>query len=1000
MTNTPQVVVLAAGAPPAGESVATGSRVVDRHQTVLEWQLHALRTISQDIQVVVGYDLQMGMYESGGVKLRVNRSWSSTGSVASLLVCDLDPDRPLLVCYGDLLFHSAALNALAQSEADVRVAVDGALRAPARPSREAVVQRGLEPIFGTLADLEGAQAYLCGLFWFSPGAVAQIRQLGRAAGHLAGSHMAGLLGWLRRQGQLSFELVQTGEHVVDLDEERAVSRFVFGTKAQTLARLEDRLTSGLVMPQVCFAAHDWPLQAPSLVEDVIRRFAGRSLIVRSSAASEDQFSGSMAGRFTSVLNVAAEVPAVRAAVDRVVGSFAGEPAASVLVQPMVTQVAFSGVVLTRTLGRGAPYYVLNFTDSHETDLVTGGRGLPRRAYLFRGAPVELLEAKLQPVMRMVQEIERLTDLDALDIEFAVAAESTPYLLQVRPLATSTDHGLETDRLVGEALERAQLEFQHLAMRPGRALGRTAVFGVMPDWNPAEIIGEVPTPLAFDLYRELVTDWAWAQQRHEFGYRDLRGQPLLRNFCGRPYVDVRASFTSFVPADIPEPLAETLVESALQRLTQNPALHDKVEFEVMPTCLDFDFGRWDERLFRAACIGDGDRQKVEQAYRTVTTRAWFQVEQSMAAVHQFEERWSAMPEPDWARVSVMAVLHDCRDQAVLHFAHLARCAFIAVSLLRTAVAKGLIAQARADEFLASVETVSHQFRNDVHAVSADMLSRSDLVRRYGHLRPGTYDASVPSYAEAPDAMLWPLIDNPLPPEHPAFDWTDDERRSLSTALKLLQLPHDADRFGDFLRAAIRGREYGKFVFSRVLSSWLSWVRRESSSLGVDPSEIACLGVGEVLSTLHGASALSAKELLAHRVALAKRARSISLLLEWPQVIFDPSQFLGHSTEAGHPNFVARGVVMAESICLNGYTTQDLEGRLVLVESADPGYDWLFGHRFGGLITAYGGANSHMAIRCAELGLPAAIGVGPLMFRLLAKASVLRLDCDSRRIEVVR
>ena len=38
---------------------------------------------------------------------------------------------------------------------------------------------------------------------------------------------------------------------------------------------------------------------------------------------------------------------------------------------------------------------------------------------------------------------------------------------------------------------------------------------------------------------------------------------------------------------------------------------------------------------------------------------------------------------------------------------------------------------------------------------------------------------------------------------------------------------------------------------------------------------------------------------------------------------------------------------------------------------------------GLITAYGGSNSHMAIRCVELSIPAAIGCGERMFEKLKK-----------------
>jgi hypothetical protein len=80
--------------------------------------------------------------------------------------------------------------------------------------------------------------------------------------------------------------------------------------------------------------------------------------------------------------------------------------------------------------------------------------------------------------------------------------------------------------------------------------------------------------------------------------------------------------------------------------------------------------------------------------------------------------------------------------------------------------------------------------------------------------------------------------------------------------------------------------------------------------------------------------------------------------------------------------------------------EVVGRIALVPQADPGYDWLFGQGIVGLVTLYGGANSHMAIRAAEFGLPAAIGVGEQHYRRLAAASVIEVDPVDRQLRVVR
>ena len=59
--------------------------------------------------------------------------------------------------------------------------------------------------------------------------------------------------------------------------------------------------------------------------------------------------------------------------------------------------------------------------------------------------------------------------------------------------------------------------------------------------------------------------------------------------------------------------------------------------------------------------------------------------------------------------------------------------------------------------------------------------------------------------------------------------------------------------------------------------------------------------------------------------------------------------------------------------------DIDGKIVLIEGADPGYDWIFSKGIKGLITRFGGAASHMAIRCAEFGIPEAIGCGEVIYK---------------------
>ena len=46
--------------------------------------------------------------------------------------------------------------------------------------------------------------------------------------------------------------------------------------------------------------------------------------------------------------------------------------------------------------------------------------------------------------------------------------------------------------------------------------------------------------------------------------------------------------------------------------------------------------------------------------------------------------------------------------------------------------------------------------------------------------------------------------------------------------------------------------------------------------------------------------------------------------------------------------------------------------------------------------YGGSNSHMAIRCLEQEIPAAIGIGNLKYQQILKSKKILLDCNKKKL----
>ena len=95
---------------------------------------------------------------------------------------------------------------------------------------------------------------------------------------------------------------------------------------------------------------------------------------------------------------------------------------------------------------------------------------------------------------------------------------------------------------------------------------------------------------------------------------------------------------------------------------------------------------------------------------------------------------------------------------LPFAHLARCAFIAITFLREAVEFNIISEEACNEFLSQIRTVSHDLTSDAKKVISKEFSWESFVQKYGHLRPGTYDITSQRYDQDPDTYLKPMLDS--------------------------------------------------------------------------------------------------------------------------------------------------------------------------------------------------------------------------------------------------
>lgn len=767
----------------------------------------------------------------------------------------------------------------------------------------------------------------------------------------------------------------------------------FSTKAETLALLEEHVRSSSIAPLVYFTFSNWRAEREAVLERINAKFEGDLVIVRSSCQREDSVTGSNAGAFLSLPDVSIE--SVADAVDQVFASY-GTPTESdqVLIQPMLDGVIRSGVAFSHDPNTCAPYRTVNWAEGGDTTVVTGGKG--GRTWQQAGlSPIETPQ-KHVGVISLIEELLILFGGKAIDCEFAVtenpAGQQTVWLLQARELLLSRSP--EDPKAQAERIDRIFAKVQDGMRSHPFLMGKNTAYGVMPDWNPAEIIGMRPKPLALSLYRELITDSVWAYQRHNYGYRNLRSFPLMRHFSGLPYIDVRLSFNSFIPADLDEGIASRLVDYYVDRLLAEPELHDKVEFEVVFSCYSLDLPERLERLSEAG-FSKSDRDKIADSLRRLTNRIvhskdglWRKDASKLDTLNKRREELMSSDAGILERIYWL--IEDGKRYGTLPFAGLARAGFVSLQLLQSLVAKGIFSRQDYDAFLASVSTVSSQLARD-----RVTLDKATFLSRYGHLRPGTYDILSSRYDESPDLYFdWDAPPRPAPVTKD-FHISLGQMRTVAGALTEHGLEIDPVELFDFLQAGIELRELAKFHFTRNLSDALALIGEYGKQKGFAREDLAYSEIS-VFQELY-AAAVNPGDIINSSIEQGKKRYSETLSVSLPPVISRPEDVWAFEWPDTIPNFITQKQVTAAVVGCDDPAS--LKGAIVCIPNADPGFDWLFSHQIAGFITAWGGVNSHMAIRAGELGLPAVIGAGEVLYRQWSAARRLHIDCAGRKVEVL-
>ncbi|MBK2000393.1 hypothetical protein JG678_02925 [Campylobacter sp. 2018MI35] len=773
----------------------------------------------------------------------------------------------------------------------------------------------------------------------------------------------------------------------------------FQTKAKNLYNLQSKLTKAKVLPLVLTSLKELE-QNKEAIFNKISHLNTEKVIIRSSSSNEDSMVNSNAGAFLSLANVLTNDKIELLQALEKVGNSMPSKDDEILIQPMLENIELCGVGFSVDKDNFSPYFCLQYDESGSSNSITDGSVKNAKTYYHYRQSLEFKDEKVKQIIELIKELENLYDCCFLDVEFAFAKlehKSELICLQVRPLVMHNKNNL-FNALPKEALERFAKRFISLQELRPRVLGDKALFGVMPDWNPAEIIGLKPKRLAFSLYKEIITDNIWAYQRDNYGYRDLRSHPLIHSFLGIPFVDVRLSFNSFIPKNLDEKIAKKLANFYLNKLNQNHELHDKIEFSIVYSCYDFYTSSKLKELLEHG-FNENEIKRLEFSLLELTNKIINPSSglylKDIKKASKLRQRYENIIKSDFSLIDkIYWLLEECKRYGTLPFAGVARAGFVAMQLLNSLVEINFFTKEEKNSFLNSLNTVSKVLSQKTFELNEN--NKEEFLNEFGHLRAGTYNILSPRYDENFDLYFninEKKLENKSHFNDEIFKISKQKQEQLNILLKEHGLEVDFEEFFDFLKQAIEGREWVKFEFTRLLSKALFYIEELGRYYKIEKEDLAHLDIKSILNLYSSLYSINPKEQFLEEISRHKKEYELTQAIKLPSLLSSSDQIFSFYVHRIIPNFITQKSIIANTA---RESDQDLEGKIVLIYAADPGYDYLFAKKIAGFITCYGGANSHMAIRASELGLPAVIGVGEENFKTYLKAGKINIECESEQI----
>jgi len=697
------------------------------------------------------------------------------------------------------------------------------------------------------------------------------------------------------------------------------------------------------------------------IENIVDSFS-QKIMIRSNSSSEDKDSSSSAGKYLSIGPIEkTDLETIKKSWEMVINSYEEQDNQSVIFQNYIENAKSVSVLTSYKVGSDSAYRTFSTYYGSETDAITSGKYSEINNF-FMHRSFDILPKKYEKYnvyLKIITQLEDLFKNKQLDIEMVLDKNNSPQLLQVRPLMGKK---LNKESIFEEkdVIDRNLKNYKKLNKTTADRFGTNQIYSNMSDMNPAEMIGKKPDNIAFGLYKFMFTDTTWNIQRGEFGYRKYSGGKLMELFNNVAYINVNHSLNSFLTRNLQKESCEEIINYQLNKLKENPHLHDSIEFDISRSSYVFDTVEEFSKEYKNI-ISPSEIIKWHNDLIQIDTQNKSTLEKNKKIILSTFSKLDKSFE--YSKKENIKLI---RDTMALPFTHHSRLGFVYFAQLNSLLEKEVISEDQKKLLLLSVNSISTKMKADAYEVKIGKKTLEGFLDVYGHIRAGNYNllsSNLKNNLNFTESLInnseQPLEDNILP---------KDIYTNIEEYFTINEIPLEASAWIDMFQEGISTRENSKFYYTKGIDGILNEVGEKNTS------DRELFDLLDIEFNEENTSDMRLKNVL------------------MPDLITSNEDFYFYEEMSKNGNYIGQGTVIGDVLLIENEANRpnNLENKIVVIPAADPGWDWIFNYKIKSLVTKYGGPNSHMAIRCAEHNIPAILGVGENNFMVISNSKSLKID----------